>query len=503
MKQKIMTTRYIARLFFYIALPIVTGMSMVSCQKDESAATTDLGEITVHLSTSTRAGENDPLMRNNDDRFSSLATYIFDKDGGFVGLRKEQVPSVDASNNGDNQLVTSFTCLSNAAELFCIANYSAHTGLDEQLQKGMTKSQVKSLVAQTTQLSPTGLLMVGKADIVFEKDITQSETVNVNVQLKRLAARLDVHAFKANDWNADVEIINIEFSGGVTNSTLEYNEGTLSLPDTPAHDEPRSITEDGIAHNKTLPPFNEETEIFWRIDNYRNGSFYTYRTSQSRTSEHAPRINITVRIGESITKTYSAVVANADNNADVTLDAGNVYQVQALLKKNGLLIQTSVAPWDDAPVYDLEFDAPTYTNPLQPLDGSTTPPYPKPTVYYNPDESSDKGTFSVMFHIEGPKEQKWTPTLFGNPEDFEVEVLQGTTVVQPPYVAPGDFQIRVRARNTLGSEPKQTSLAISYTPMWDPTGSSTLMINGSAGRIAWQDSGNDPNYITITQVERN
>ena len=81
-----MTTRYIARLFFYIALPIVTGMSVVSCQKDESAATTDLGEITVHLSTSTRAGENDPLMRNNDDRFSSLATYIFDKDGGFVGL---------------------------------------------------------------------------------------------------------------------------------------------------------------------------------------------------------------------------------------------------------------------------------------------------------------------------------------------------------------------------------------------------------------------------------
>lgn len=487
-----------------MALPIAAGMTVTSCQQDEGAAMANLEEITIHLATSTRAGEADPLMRDNDDRFGDLATYIFDKDGGFIGLRKEPVPAVDADNNGNNRFATSFTCLSNAAELFCIANYSAHPGLDGLLQKGMTKSQVEALIAQTDRLTPTGLLMVGKAEIKFQQDITVSESVNVEVVLKRLAARVDVHAFKESGWNAEVKIVDITFTGGVRNSTLAYTEGTVGLPGTPAYDEARTLSGESMGDKATLKAFEgQEIETFWKNDNYRNGSFYTYRTSQPRTSEHAARLDITIRIDGSVTKTYSAVVANANDNADVTLDAGNVYQVKALLKKNGLTILTSVAPWDDAPVYDLEFDAPNYTNPLLPMNGGTDTPYPRPTVYYNPDESSDEGSISFMFHIEGPKEQKWTPTLFGNPEDFKVEVLQGGVVAQPPYVAPGDFQIRVKARNTLGTEPKQTALAISYTPMWDPNGNSTLMINGTVGNIAWSDSGNDPNSITITQVERN
>lgn len=60
-----------------------------SCIKDDFSGGTGTGEedITIKLGITTRAGE-DGLIRDNDDRFGSLAVYAFDEGGNFLALYK-------------------------------------------------------------------------------------------------------------------------------------------------------------------------------------------------------------------------------------------------------------------------------------------------------------------------------------------------------------------------------------------------------------------------------
>lgn len=184
------------------------------------------------------------------------------------------------------------------------------------------------------------------------------------------------------------------------------------------------------------------------------------------------------------------------------------YMVCCLLSNSGkIVVNYSVADWDDSEPYELEFDAPEYTLPTQSYPEVTGPPYSDmPKVYYNGDPAAHEGTFSINFKISGPVGQVWTPTLLNATDaDYQITVTQDGSPVAAPYLAsadPYEITIRVLRPDNVG---KMLEFAISYTPQWDPAGTSLLMINGSSETaLHWPvpDGTENPTYkIVIEQVE--
>lgn len=101
--------------------------------------------------------------------------------------------------------------------------------------------------------------------------------------------------------------------------------------------------------------------------------------------------------------------------------------------------------------------------------------------------------------------QEWQPTLFdATAADYELTVYQNVdgvnTLVTPPYVASDTaYEIRVRALKGENVD-KQFSLGIAYTPKWDPSGSSLLLINMQSGATNWTGS-ESTEKIVIKQVD--
>ena len=182
------------------------------------------------------------------------------------------------------------------------------------------------------------------------------------------------------------------------------------------------------------------------------------------------------------------------------------YMVCCQLSNSGkILVNYSVADWDDAEPYELEFAAPEYELPTQSYPVASEP-YAQPTIHYNGDPAAQEGTFSINFKISGPVGQVWTPTLLNATDaDYQITVTQNGSPVAAPYLASADpYEITIRALrpDNVGKMPE---FAISYTPQWDPTGTSLLMINGnSEDDLTWPVPAGtvNPTYkIVIEQVE--
>lgn len=494
--------KYIQKHIYTFPAFLLSWMMLVTaCINDDLSVAGADEEVTVKLSASTRATD-DPLIRDNDDHFGSLAVYAFDENGNFLRLYTFQPD--EATNT---YTTPAFNCGIKVKTLYAIANYAAYSDLNTKLVKGLNFDAVKALVANAdgataTTLGAANILMVGEAtDLKFNKPVTEDENLTVTLQLKRLAARVDVFVLKEAGWAADVKVTKVEFSGGVKNTTLAYQEGEVALPDPLKFDATQTFNG---ASDTPLETFEEDNASLWQQDKHLRGSFYTYRTVQPQTSTNVPKLAITVKVNDNIEKTYTAIIADKgiDSNTLVTLDAGNVYQICAIMTKTGLVIEMQVADWEKAPVYDLDFSYPTYQNPLTPWDGTTEKPYDQPTVYYNPDGNSTEGTVSFSFSLTAPSGQSWRATLLDATEaDFEVKVYQKGSEIENPVASAEPFEIRVRALKP-DNVNKTVKLGIAFTPAWDPLSSSLLMINGSSGTQAWKGSEGDPTVIVIKQIER-
>ncbi|MCR6509522.1 FimB/Mfa2 family fimbrial subunit [Bacteroides sp. KH569_7] len=478
----------------FLMLLAMLGM-LASCIKEDNAMGDNRDEIMIKLRAGTRApGDNDPLIRDKDDHFSSLAVYVFDANGKSLALHKFSV----GEEGVNSYTTTAFSCSLLAKNLFVIGNYADYPDLDEALVASLNKADVQKLVANAegnVELKSTNILMVGEAALpAFSEDAAKDEHLEAEVTLHRLAARVDVFVFKEEGWDEDVQTTKVAFTGGVKNTTLTYSEeGDITLPSPVVYDSVREYPEDKSAAE-------DDGNMSWSDDTHLHGRFYTYRTSRPQNSEHAPRLAVTTLVN-GVERTYSASIPNPDATGNMVLDAGKVYQVKAVLKTSGIQVEITVADWDEGGTYELEFAYPQYRQ-MTPFNGSSSEGdlYPQPTVYYNPDPASDAGTYSFEFYITGPVGQEWTPTLVGGTEaDFRVEVLQGGTLVEAPYsISPAPYQIRVKALKP-GNEGVETALGISCIPKWD-TQSMLLLIGGSGENLKWEGS-DMPELIKIKQVQ--
>lgn len=213
--------------------------------------------------------------------------------------------------------------------------------------------------------------------------------------------------------------------------------------------------------------------------------------------------------GNILTISYKYDTDNQERTGTVYLPPvvrNTYYMVCCQLSNSGkITVNYSVADWDDAEPYELEFAAPEYELPTQSYPVASTP-YALPTVHYNGDPAAQEGTFSINFKISGPVGQVWTPTLLNATDaDYQITVTQNGSPVAAPYLASADpYGITIRALRP-DNVGKMLEFAISYTPQWDPTGTSLLMINGnSESEVRWPVPAGtvNPTYkIVIEQVE--
>ncbi|MDO4180983.1 MAG: hypothetical protein Q4D36_06805, partial [Bacteroidales bacterium] len=180
----------------------------------------------------------------------------------------------------------------------------------------------------------------------------------------------------------------------------------------------------------------------------------------------------------------------------------------------GIEIEYTVADWDEDPdgEYEIEYNYPQYTNPIQPANGATLEgnvTYTQPEVWYNGDEGSDEGSYTFQFKITGPIGQKWTPTLvgtLGTSDNFEVkvyQVLDGSKNYidnSNDYVAsdaPYYIMVKAKNANNVGGE---VGLGIAYERDWSSDGSALLLINGLTGNPKWEGS-TVAEVVMIKQIE--
>ena len=205
------------------------------------------------------------------------------------------------------------------------------------------------------------------------------------------------------------------------------------------------------------------------------------------------------------TKNYEIGIGKGQDTDQSVIEDYNIYRnhwyktnVNFLGWQSQIKITYDVADWEDGEDYELGFAYPSYTNPIQPMDGTT---FEQPTVYYNSDADSDDGTFQCQFTIYGPTGQVWQPTLLNTtPGDYEITVYKGGEKQDPPYgISDDPYTLKIRALKPENVN-HTVELGISYTPQWDPSATSLLLINGTEGETKWSGS-DDPEKIVIKQVE--
>lgn len=247
-------------------------------------------------------------------------------------------------------------------------------------------------------------------------------------------------------------------------------------------------------------------EPFYPFENpWSNGGNWAIPGSTSK--EHVLKIDYTFQ---------SAAGGPSERTGYVYLPAvaRNQYiTICCLMHNEGrIFVEYSIADWVDD-TYEITFNYPTYTNPLQPANGSKLDEgkkYPQPTIWYNSDASSEEGSYTFQFNIAGPTGQEWTPVLggvMGTTDNYEIKVYQladGTRryiTAQDELVADpaNPYYIRVRALKAENVD-KTVGLGIAYAREWSQDGSALLLINGLTHDLKWEGT-EVAEYVVLKQID--
>lgn len=405
-------------------------------------------EITQTLEDAFQGGVCDFYFIANEDGYSVYNSQTTPKPtlSAFLGDKAENAPSKENLNS-------------------CIIAFDA--------QKGLTPGYpILMTIHSTSQFLKPGTNDMGRISLV------------------RCLARVQLKITKDVSFTEDVSVDNVQLTGSCPDSYSLWNTGTY------------------IAYNAI--------EITRNLENMSSvGDGMVFTSSALMFPEKLGKGGNTV-IDTDLKYTFSLTSGNTTKNYKIGIGKGkdtdqsviedyNIYRnhwyrtnVNFLGWQSQIKITYEVDDWKDGEDYVLEFAYPSYTNPIQPMDGIT---FNQPSVYYNSDADSDDGTFQCQFTITRPVGQEWQPTLFNTtPGDYEITVYKGTEKQDPPYrISDDPYTLKIRALKPENVN-HTVELGISYTPQWDPSATSLLLINGTEGDPKWLGS-DDPEKIVIKQVE--
>ena len=498
--------------------------SLTGCYEEDRAPLSGERTVQVQLDVHTRAVDaSTGTPTAEESALHSLRVYAFsDVDGrsttvGHLYLDKKDLDNTTETKSFLMDLKIKAESTEQTLRFYAVANEGAMStpGNEKTLDANTSETELKNFTFTKlkTPTSDNGLPMFATDEVTINTGNTSPQTESgheghytlnkkVEFALERPVGKLGVFAAKDKDETGELKITgltmleagtraynylmpqseetlkNSEMTGtGRFELTPSQNAVTAQLTTTDARNDPTKYTpvldvpfypfENPWGSNDLGTPGDEHGNIL-QID-------YTFDGDLRQGMVYMPPI---------IRNKYYAVCCLIHNSGKIT-------------------VTYTVADWDDGGDYELEFDYPSYDL-LQPFTGGTAP-YAQPTVYYNNDASSTAGTYSFRFKISGPVGQEWQPTLFdATTADYELSVYQKVdgvnTLITPPYVASDtEYEIRVRALK-VDNVNKEFSLGIAYTPKWDPSGSSLLLVNMQSGKTNW--TGSDTfEKIVIKQVD--
>ena len=405
-------------------------------------------EITQTLEDAFQGGVCDFYFIANEDGYSVYNSQTTPKPtlSSFLGDNADNAPSKDGLNS-------------------CIIAFDAQNGLTPGYP-------ILMAVHSTSQFLKPGNNEMGR------------------IYLERCLARVQLNITKDASFTGDVSVGNVKLTGSCPDSYSLWNTGTY-----------KAYNAIGITRDlKNMSSVGDGT-VFTS-----SALFFPEKLGKGGNTVTDTDLKYTFSLTSgTTTKKYEIGIGKGQDTDQSVIEDYNIYRnhwyrtnVNFLGWQSLIKITYEVDDWEDSEDYELEFAYPSYTNPIQPDDGST---FDQPTVYYNSDADSDDGAFQCQFTITGPTGQVWQPTLLNTtPGDYEITVYKGTEKQNPPYgISDDPYTLKIRALKPENVN-KTFELGISYTPQWNPSATSLLLINGTEGDTEWSGS-DDPEKIVIKQVE--
>ena len=514
----------------YIALLALAAATVAGCSK---APVPDLGEeldVLLQMSVGTKAvTETDGTPTAAESAIHTLRVYAF-VDGKAAGhfYTPDYAALEDAAGTASGTVkhflmdIKMYSLGTKDVDFYVVANEGAMytAGSAARLDENTTEAELKGFTFTSLNLSngmALGLPMCCKKTETIDfasDDESNPQTVpgheghtllaqKLSFELERPVGKIGVFAAKPIGEEGTLTVTGLSVTRSrfvnflMLPANLEEaydNEGSQAVPRDLATVDGSVTAEVASGETDAAEYTPVQAEAYYPFENPWGSSNWSLAGS--------PRGNI-------LTIKYRYDTDSQERTGTVYLPPvvrNTYYMVCCQLSNSGkIMVNYSVADWDDAEPYELEFAAPEYELPTQSYPVASTP-YARPTVHYNGDPAAQEGTFSINFKISGPVGQVWTPTLLNATDaDYQITVTRNGSPVAAPYLASADpYGITIRALRP-DNVGKTLEFAISYTPQWDPTGTSLLMINGnSESELRWPVPAGtvNPTYkIVIEQVE--
>lgn len=493
--------------------------SLTGCNEEDRTPLSGERMVQVQLDVHTRAVDastGKPTAEESD--LHSLRIYAFDNSGQQVG-HLNLTDGLDTSNPLLMDLKIKAEPTEQSLRFYAVANEGAMStpGNEKTLDANTSETELKNFTFTLlkTPTSDNGLPMFATDEVTINTGNTSPQTESgheghytlnekVNFELERPVGKLGVFAAKVEGETETLTVIGariLKEGTRMMNYLFPQTDEVLKQI-VPKEAEINLTLVTGGNVNKALSE-NISDEERKNPGNYTpllEVPFYPFETPWGSAFWNTPGdergavLQINYQFGN---KTNTGLVYLP------RIERNHYYAICCLMRNSGkITVEYVVADWDDGGNYELDFAYPTYTNPIEPMEGAS---YSQPKVYYNPDPDSDEGTFKARFQLTAPEGQEWQPTLLNaTPADYEITVYQsgeqGMQKVEPPYVASSsDYVIKIRALKS-DNAGRTVELGIGYIPRWDPGAMSLLQINGTSGDTKWPGS-DDPEKIVISQID--
>ena len=428
--------------------------------------------------------------------------------------------------------------------LYAIANessflrYSNITSLNASTSEADLKGMYFSFVDVESGLpmfyaseSPLSLDVASDASAMPENVVNGADhdghtllAQTVELSVKRSIAKIELFATKQSGENATLKIIGVKMAAQgvrIRNYLFPQSQATLQALEPHDADLMLNMAATPLTVATTLPSgyaaASESEKNAMRIDkaNYtailaapQYGFENPYGSNNPLVADGSGKGSVIL-----IDYEFNGIARSAAVNMP-PMERNKHYPIYCLFNNEGKMsIDYIVADWDKDETNwggELDFNYPTYSNPMLPLDQNAVRPFAKPTMWHSNTSNDEAGAFCCRFVMWGPVGQAWTALVDASSTEYAVRVydkngdkLPSNTVTVAASLAADDwYTIKVVPLQPLSNgEQKSVKLRIVYTPSWMDH-SDFLLINGEQESPAYTDSGTDPDAIIITQIEQ-